>query len=113
LPGDPRDHPLDIVKVLKKWEHNPEGIPAAIQQEPDGGLNYTDVDIWMWLKAMLPKRGYTLLQQHLLQLFSEPGRWALMVQDQVYVSPKGDTLRASVKLWFDPGAQKPTYIPSE
>ena len=50
--------PPDIAVVLKKWEHNPEGVPAAIQQEPDGGLNYTDVDIWMcvmiqilWIKV--------------------------------------------------------------
>ena len=54
----PETTPLDIVKVLKRWEHNPEGVPAAIQQEPDGGLNYTDVNIWMWFKAVLPKRGY-------------------------------------------------------
>ena len=54
----PETTPLNIVEVLKKWEHNPEGVPAALRQEPDGGLNYTDVDIWMWFKAMLPKKGY-------------------------------------------------------
>ena len=26
----PETTPLDIVEVLKKWEHNPEGVPAAI-----------------------------------------------------------------------------------
>ena len=65
--------PLNIVEVLKRWEHNPKGVPAAIRQEPDGGLNYTDLDIWMWFKAVLPKKGYILMQQHLLDLFSEPG----------------------------------------
>ena len=53
--------PPDIIGVLKKWEHNPEGVPVALQQEPDGGLSYIDVDIWMWLKAVLPKKGYTVL----------------------------------------------------
>ena len=63
----------------------------AIQQEPDGHLNYTDVNIWMWLKAILPKKGYVLLRQQILKLFSVEGRWATMVHDQVYVSPQGDT----------------------
>ena len=104
-------NPLDIVEVLKKWEHNPKGVLTAIQQELDGSLNYTDVDIWMWLKAVLPKKGYTLLQQQVLKLFSKPGHWASLVQDQAYVIPKGDMLQASVKLWFDAGAQKLTNVP--
>ena len=41
----PDTMPPDIAMVLKKWEHNPEGVPADIRQEPDGSLNYTDVDI--------------------------------------------------------------------
>ena len=53
--------PPDIAVVLKKWEHNPESVPAAIWQEKDGSLNYTDVSIWMWLKAILPKKGYVPL----------------------------------------------------
>ena len=57
----PDTMPADIAVVLKKWEHNPEGVPTAIRQEQDGGLNYTDIDIWMWLKAFLPKKGYVLL----------------------------------------------------
>ena len=109
----PETTPLDIVKVLKKWEHNPEGVPTAIRQDPDGGLNYTDVNIWMWLKMVLPKKRYMALQQHLLDLFSEPGRWASLVQDQAYVSLKGNTLRASVKLQYDPGAQRPIDVPFE
>ena len=53
----PDNMPPNIAVVLKKWEHNPEGVPMAILQGSDGGLNYTDVDIWMWLKAFLPKKG--------------------------------------------------------
>ena len=90
--------PLDIIGVLKKWKHNPEGVPVAIRQELDGSLNYTDVNIWMWLKAVLPKKGYMALRQCLLDLFSKPSRWASLVQDQAYISLKGDTLRALVKL---------------
>ena len=58
---DPRHMPPDIAVVLKKWEHNPEGVPTAIQQEKDGSLNYTDVNIWMWLKVILHKKGYVPL----------------------------------------------------
>jgi hypothetical protein len=105
--------PPDIIGVLKKWEHNPEGVPVAIRQEMDGGLSYTDIDIWMWLKAVLPKKGYTALQQQLLDLFSEPSRWASLVQDQAYVTQMGNTLRASVRLQYDPGAQKPSGVPFE
>ena len=65
--------PFNIAEVLKKWKHNPEGVPASIQQELDGSLNYTDVDIWMWLKSMLPKKGYIPLQQQVLKLFRKPG----------------------------------------
>ena len=50
------------------------------------------------------------MRQHLLNLFSEPGQWALLAQDQGYVIPKGDTLRASVKFRYDQGALKPTDI---
>ena len=41
----PETTPPDIAMVLNKWEHNPEGVTTTIQQELDGGLNYTDVDI--------------------------------------------------------------------
>ena len=107
----PDTMPPDIAVVLKKWEYNPEGVPAAIQQEKDGGLNYIDVYIWMWLKVFLPKKGYVPLQQQVLKLFSMEGYWAAMVHDQVYVSPQGDMLQALVKLQYDPGDQKPEDIP--
>ena len=45
---------FNIAEVLKKWEHNLKGVPAAIQQDSDGSCNYTDVNIWMWLKAVFP-----------------------------------------------------------
>ena len=67
----------------------------------------------MWLKAILPKKGYVPLQQQILKLFSVEGQWAAMVHNQAYVSPQGDTLWASVKLRYNPGAQKPKDIPLE
>jgi len=39
----PDTMPPDIAVVLKKWEHNPENVPAPIRQEPDGGLNYIQI----------------------------------------------------------------------
>ena len=105
--------PPNIAVVLKKWEHNPDGVPVAIWQEPDGSLNYTDVDIWIWLKVILPKKGYVLLRQQILKLFSIEGFWATMIHDQAYVSPQGDMLWELVKLQYDLGTQKPEDIPFE
>jgi len=53
------------------------------------------------------------LQQHLLDLFRKPGRWNSLVKDQAYISLKGDMLRASVKLRYDLGAQRPADVPFE
>ena len=43
------DTPEDMLVMLHSWQHNPEGVPAAIRQEDDSSLNLSDVDIWMWL----------------------------------------------------------------
>ena len=42
----------DMWSMLSSWQHNPEGVPTTIQQEDDGSLNLSDVDIWMWLKLI-------------------------------------------------------------
>ena len=43
--------------MLFLWQYNPEGVPPTIQQEDDGSLNLSDVDIWMWLKIITPTKG--------------------------------------------------------
>ena len=72
------DTPDDMWAMLSLWQRNPEGVPAAIQQEDDGSLNLSDVDIWMWLKVITPTKGM-MMRQCLMQLFSEASQWASLV----------------------------------
>ena len=62
--------PNDMRLMLTSWQHNPEGIPTAIQQEDDRSLNLSDVDIWIWLKCVTPSKGM-MVRQQLMQLFGE------------------------------------------
>ena len=64
--------------MLFLWQHNLEGVPTAIQQEDDGLLNLSDVDIWMWLTIITPTKGM-MIRQQLMQLFGEAGQWASLV----------------------------------
>ena len=41
------DTPKDMQAMLSLWQHNPEGVPTTIQQEDDGSLNLSHVDIWL------------------------------------------------------------------
>ena len=66
------DTPDNMWSMLYLWQHNPEGIPTAIQQENDGSLNLSDVDIWIWLKHVTPSKG-VMVRQRLMQLFGEAG----------------------------------------
>ena len=56
--------------MLFLWQHNLEGVPTTIQQEDDGSLNLSDVNIWMWLKIITPTKGM-MIRQQLMQLFYE------------------------------------------
>ena len=64
--------------MLQAWQCNPEGVPTAIQEEDDGSLNLSNVDIWMWLKIITPSKG-VMIRQQLMQLFGEAGQWASLV----------------------------------
>ena len=72
------DTPDDMWAMLSLWQHNLEGVPTAIQQEDDGLLNLSDVDIWMWLKIITPTKG-VMMRQQLMQLFGEASQWASLV----------------------------------
>ena len=67
--------PDDMQAMLSLWQHNPEGVPAAIRQEDNDSLNLSNVDIWMWLKVITPSKG-VMMRQHLMQLFGEASQWA-------------------------------------
>ena len=77
--------------MLSSWQHNPEGVPTAIQQEDDGSLNLSNVDIWMWLKLITPSRGM-MIRQQLMQLFGEAGQWASLVDASKLLAPRSSEL---------------------
>ena len=82
--------------MLHAWQRNPEGVPTAIQQEDDGSLNLSDVDIWMWLKLITPSKG-VMIRQQLMQLFGEAGQWASLVNAGKLPSPHSSELRSSTQ----------------
>ena len=77
--------------MLFLWQHNPEGVPTAIQQEDDRLLNLSNVDIWMWLKLITPTKGM-MLRQWLMQLFGEAGQWASLVDASKLLAPQSSKL---------------------
>ena len=50
------DTPDNMRSMLFLWQHNPEGVPTAIQHEDDGSLNLSDVNIWMCWSSSPPPR---------------------------------------------------------
>ena len=85
------DMPNDMWSMLYLWQHNPEGVPTAIQQEADGSLNLSDVDIWIWLKHITPSKG-VMVRQWLMQLFGEASQWASLVNTSKLPAPSGSKL---------------------
>ena len=92
--------------MMAQWQHNPEGVPTAIQQEDDGSLNTSVVDILMWLRAITPTKG-VMVRQHILQLFSKAGQWTslinanchdllILVDDYLTLSPCSPSLHLLV-----------------
>ena len=82
--------------MLYAWQHNPEGVPTAIQQEDDGSLNLSDVNIWMWLKLITPSKG-VMIRQRLMQLFGEAGQWASLVNASKLLAPHSSELHSSTQ----------------
>ena len=86
--------PNDMQSMLHAWQHNPEGVPTTIQQEDDGSLNLSDVDIWMWLKIITPSKG-VMIRQWLMQLVGEAGQWASLVDASKLLAPHSSELHNS------------------
>ena len=59
----------DMAMMLAQWQHNPEGVPTAIWQENDSSLNTSDVDIWMWLRAITLTKGVMMQQCIMLKVW--------------------------------------------
>ena len=96
--------PTDMVAMLSQQQRNPEGFPATIQQEDDGLLNTSDVDIWMWLRAATPTKGM-MVRQCILQLFDEAGQCASLVNTSKLPAPSGNEMWNSTQAVYEPGSQ--------
>ena len=82
--------------MLHAWQRNPEDVPTTIQQEDDGLLNLSDVDIWMWLRIITPSKG-VMMRQRLMQLFGEAHQWASLADAGKLLSPHSSELRHSTQ----------------
>ena len=82
--------------MLSLWQHNPEGVPTAIQQEDDGSLNLSEVDIWMWLRFITLSKGM-MIRQRLMQLFGEASQWASLVDASKLPAPHSSELCSSTQ----------------
>ena len=96
--------------MVAQWQYNPEGVPATIQQDDDGSLNTSDVNIWMWLRAITPTKG-VMVRQHILQLFSKAGQWVLLINMDNLLAPSSSKLCNSIQATYEPGTQPPSEIP--
>ena len=76
-----------------------QGVLTAIQQEDDGSLNLSNVDIWMWLKLITPSKG-VMIRQWLMQLFGEASQWASLVNASKLPAPHSSELRNSTQTGY-------------
>ncbi|KAF8576064.1 hypothetical protein K439DRAFT_1623137 [Ramaria rubella] len=68
--------PPNIRHTLHTIEYSPEGVSPAIRGLMDNTLQSEDVDVWVWLKLIKPKKDSLVFLQKLTELFTVRGQWA-------------------------------------
>ncbi|KAF8592800.1 hypothetical protein K439DRAFT_1610332 [Ramaria rubella] len=68
-------HP-NLRDTLHMIEYSPEGVSPAICGLGDNTLQLEDVDVWVWLKLIKPKKDSLVFLQKLTELFTVHGQWA-------------------------------------
>ena len=63
----------------------------------------------MWLRAITPSRG-VMVRQCILQLFSEAGQWASLVNASKPPASSGSEMHDSIQAIYEPGSQPPLEI---
>ena len=67
--------PPDIKKWVTKWSMNPISLPHPIHQDEHGLPNQDDIDVWLWLWAVIPDHNPKGVFNHALWPISQqPGR---------------------------------------
>ncbi|KAF8572564.1 hypothetical protein K439DRAFT_1625696 [Ramaria rubella] len=70
------DMPPNLRDTLHTIEYSPEGVSPAICGLIDNTLQLEDVDVWVWLKLIKPKKDSIVFLQKLMELFTVHGQWA-------------------------------------
>jgi hypothetical protein len=70
-------------------------------------MNLHNVDVWMWLQKVTPKKNSSGFRMSLWALFQQPGCWFQWVSDLRIPSLTGDTFRASITEAYDWGDHHP------
>jgi hypothetical protein len=70
-------------------------------------MNLHDVDVWMWLQKVTPKKNSSGFRKSLWALFQQPGCWFHWVSDLCIPAPTGDTFRTSITEAYDWGDHHP------
>jgi hypothetical protein len=63
----------DIRKVIITWRRNPNGVPPAVREDPNTHkLNVCDIDVTLWVKAMVPsdKKEFRRFQDLMFEVLS-------------------------------------------
>ncbi|KAF8588304.1 hypothetical protein K439DRAFT_1613679 [Ramaria rubella] len=68
--------PPNLRDALRTIEYSPEGVSPTICGLMDNTLQLEDVDIWVWLKLIKPKKDSLVSLQKLTELFTICGQWA-------------------------------------
>ncbi|KAF8582195.1 hypothetical protein K439DRAFT_1618474 [Ramaria rubella] len=68
--------PPNFRGTLCMIEYSPEGVLPAICGLGDNTLQLEDVDVWVWLKLIRPKKDSLVFLQKLMELFTVRGQWA-------------------------------------
>ena len=89
--------PPDIKKWATQWSMNPISLPHPIHQDEHSLLNQDNIDVWLWLQAIIPEHNPKGVLDHTLwPIFQQPGRWNTLVGSMSYALVTPDTLQASV-----------------
>ena len=89
--------PPNIKKWVTEWSMNPIGLPHPICQDEHSLLNQDNIDVWLWLQAIVPEHNPKGVLDHTLwPIFQQPGRWNTLVGGMSYASVTPDMLQVSV-----------------
>ena len=72
--------PPDIKKWVTEWSMNPISLPRPICQDEHSLLNQDNIDVWLWLRAIVLEHNPKGAFNHTLwPIFQQPGRWNTLV----------------------------------